>query len=180
MKINGQEWFVDKKLFLDSSERPITQSLFLELGYTDFAVYTLKEDHFEYKGKLLPSLKRLYLEMADPTEYNFANTFLLNWKHWQRMYGNKQLTPYIDEWREELELKLRYRAHQEMLLLVEQDGGNYSAAKWLADRGWDKRSAGRPSKAEKDKELRIKERLDDEFKSDVDRLSNITPIGVYK
>lgn len=178
MKINGKDWSVDKKLFLDSSDRPITQSLFLECGYTDFAVYTLKEDHFEYKGKLLPSLKRLYLEMADPTEYMFANTYLLNWKHWVRMYGNKQLKPYIDEWREELELKLKYQAHREMMMLIEAEGGNYSAAKWLADRGWDKRAAGRPSKAEKEKEHRINQRLMEDFQSDVDRLNNVLPIGV--
>ena len=172
MKINGQEWIVNKEAFIDSFGKPITQSLFLELQYNDFAVYSMKDDHYEYKGKLYPSLKKLYLEMADPTEYHFANTYLLNWKHWQRMQENKSIKIHIDEWREELELKLKYQAHREMMLLVESEGGNYSAAKWLADRGWDKRPAGRPSKAEKERNTRVNEKLHDEFQADVIRLQD--------
>jgi hypothetical protein len=172
MKILDQEWVVDKAAFLDSAGKPMTQILFLELGYAEQAVYSLKEQHYIYKGKLYPSLKQLYLDMADPTEYNFANTYLLNWRHWCRIYENKRFKPYIDEWREELDLKLKYQAHREMMMLVESEGGNYSAAKWLADRGWDKKGAGRPSKADKERSLRIHEKISEDFQADVIRLQD--------
>ena len=51
-----------------------TQGLFLELSYADLrnAVYTLKDFDYEFKGKTYISIKRLYLEIGDPTEYEFA------------------------------------------------------------------------------------------------------------
>ena len=66
-----------KYFSLPSSDgRPITQSLFLEIGYTEHAVYTLKDDDYEYNGKVYPSLKKAYLELEDTTEYDFANQYL--------------------------------------------------------------------------------------------------------
>ncbi len=50
------------------------------------------------------------------------------------------------------------------------DDKGFQAAKWLVDKGWDKRTAGRPSKTEKLKEERMQARLDDEFAGDVVRL----------
>jgi len=166
------DWEVTREKMLDSGGRPLTQSLFLEINYTEFSLYSLKDDHYLYKGELYPSLKKLYLEMADPTEYQFATTYLLGWKHWNRLQDNKVLRVHIDEWREELEMKLKHLAHREMMLLVESEGGNYSAAKWLADRGWDKRAAGRPSKADKEKSLRQSERVSEDFEADVIRLQD--------
>ena len=57
---------IDKATLRDTKGRPLTQSLFLELGYnTQYAVYTLKDEDYNYEGKLYPSLKRLYLEMEE-------------------------------------------------------------------------------------------------------------------
>src|SRR5574343_1660601 len=92
---------------VDNTGKPLTQSLFLETGYSIFAVYSLKDDHYTYNGKLYPSLKKLFIEMEDPMEYDFANQYLLGWKHWQRMNANKMLRTHFDEWREELEYRLR-------------------------------------------------------------------------
>ena len=47
---------IDKSKFLDSEGRPLTQSIFLEVGYNDYAIYTLKENDHEYNGKIYPSL----------------------------------------------------------------------------------------------------------------------------
>ena len=157
-----------REKMLDTSGRPITQSLFLEVGYSDFAVYTLKEVDFEYNGVVLPSIKRLYLEMEDTTEFEFAHTYFLGWKHWQRICENKALKTHINEWREELELKLRARAVRQMMALA--DEGSYQASKWLADRGWDTRGAGRPSKAEKERNNALNERVDNEYGADIHRL----------
>lgn len=163
---------MDSKKLLDSMGRPLTQSLFLEIGYSDYAVYTLKEQDYEYRGKVYPSLKRLYLEEEDPTEYAFAEKHLLGWQHWKRLCENKQIMKHIEEWREELELKIRSQAIRDMQNLCASESGNYSAAKFLADRGWEKRAAGRPSKAEKEKHLRIEEKIKEEFSADIKRLED--------
>lgn len=163
---------IDKTKLMDGMGRPLTQSLFLEIGYSDYAVYTLKESDYVYKDKLYPSLKALYLKEEDPTEYSFASKHLLGWQHWKRLCENKQILKYIEEWREELELKIRSQAIRDMVNLCASENGNFSAAKFLADRGWEKRGAGRPSKAEKERHERIQERIDEEFAADVKRMSD--------
>lgn len=164
---------IDKSKLVDGMGKPLTQGLFLEIGYnTDYAIYTLKENDYTYKGRVYPALKRLYLLEEDPTEYTFATKYLLGWNHWKRMCENNQIRKHVDEWREELELKLRSQAIRDMQNLCASESGNFSAAKFLADRGWDKRAAGRPSKAEKERNLRIEQRLDDEFNNDVARLAD--------
>lgn len=161
---------MDKSKMLDSMGRPLTQSLFLELGYSDYAVYTLKEFDYPYKGRHYPSLKKLYLEEEDPTEYTFAEKHLLGWQHWKRLCENKAIAKHIEEWREELELKIRSQAVRDMINMCASENGNYSAAKFLADRGWDKRAPGRPSKAEQEKTAKVADRIEAEFLADVKRM----------
>ncbi|MNJ09616.1 hypothetical protein D3C77_37620 [compost metagenome] len=163
---------MDKSKLIDTMGRPLTQSLFLEIGYSDYAVYTLKEQDYVYKGVEYPSLKRLYLVEEDPTEWSFADKYLLGWQHWKRLCENKVIAKHVEEWREELELKLRSQAIRDMQALCASESGNYSAAKFLADRGWEKRSAGRPSKAEKDRHLRIEEKINQEYGADIARLDD--------
>ena len=153
---------------LDKMQRPLTQGLFLEIGYNAEAIYSLKDvDHF-YEGKLYPSLKRLFLLTSDPTEYQFATRYLLGWQHWMRICDNKVLRKHIDEWRAELEVKLRSEAIYRTIQASEM--GTYAATKWLADRGWDTRAAGRPSALEKEKHLKIEEKLQDEYGADIIRM----------
>ena len=151
--------------------RPITQSLFLEIGYSDSALYTLKDNDFEYNGRTLPSIKRLYMEIGDPTEYEFATQCLLGWSHWLRICDNKILRKHIDEWRVELEVKLRSRGVKAAMLAAH--GGNFQAAKFLADRGWDSRGPGRPSKAEVERETKIQADIANEYSADIIRLKGV-------
>ena len=160
-----------KDKMLDSMGRPITQSLFLEVGYSDSALFTLKDNDFEYNGRYLPSIKRIYLEIADPTEYEFATTCFIGWSHWQRICDNKVLRRHIDEWRMELEVKLRSKGVK--AAMVAAHGGNYQAAKWLADRGWDTRGPGRPSKADVERETKIQAAIHDEYSADIIRLKGV-------
>lgn len=159
---------IDKSRFLDSSGRPMTQSLFLDITYNDFCVYTFRDQDAEWKGKIYPSLKRLYLEEEDPTEYEFATKHLLNYRHWKRLCENKQVYKHIQEWREELEAKLRSKAVKNMLGAAQS--GNYQAAKWFADRGWSNKGAGRPSKEDIESEKQFQARTEKEYGADIVRL----------
>lgn len=154
---------------IDSMGRFRTQSLFLELQYNEDAVFTLKDYDYVHNGKLYFSAKRLYLTYEDPTEYEYANEVFSGWNHWQKVRANKAIAKHINEWRSELEYKLRSRAVKEMIRLA--NSGGYQAVKWLADRGWDTRAAGRPTKEDKERELAVATRIDNEWGADILRFN---------
>jgi hypothetical protein len=160
----------DKSFFKDEKGRYITQSLFLELGYkTDLAIFTLDGQDKTYKEKVYPSLKKRYIEMRDPVGYNFANEFLYDWKHWTRIKANKILSEHVSEWEEELALALRSDGIQ-TIIDAALDSGSYQAGKWLNDRGWSERKAGRPSKEEIEGAIEQDKKLAGEFDLDVSLL----------
>lgn len=157
----------------DSQGKPLTQGLFLEINYDEnYAVYTLKEKDHEYNGKVYKSLKRLYIECEDPTEYIFATKYLLGWQHWKRICRNKLLLTHIQEWREELEIKLRAQGVRAMIDMSASESGSFQAAKYLADKGWDKREAGRPSKSELERRAKIEAVVSNEYSGDIARLAD--------
>lgn len=161
---------IDKSKMKDVMGRPLTQGLFIDFNYDPkFAIYTWQDEDKEYNGVIYPSLKRLYLEEEDPTEYEFAKKYLLNWQHWQRLKQNRLLLEHFEEWKEELDVKL---ASSAILQIQDMSAENFQAAKWLADRNWSKSSVGRPSKAEKDREQRIKQRVNDAFSADIARMED--------
>ena len=159
---------IDKTKMKDDKGRYFTQGLFLEIGYGKYAVYTFKEDDYTYKGKVYPSVKKAYLEMEDPTEYEFAKKYFVDWTHWKKICENKVLRVEIDKWREELELQIRSQAIRD--IINNSTEGSYQASKYLADRGWDKNAVGRPNKATKAKDDKLKDILDDEFGQDFKRM----------
>lgn len=163
---------IDKTKFKDSGGRMITQGLFLEIGYTDNAYYTLDDQDKTYEGKVYPSLKRLYLEHEDLGEYDFANKYLLGWQHWKRLCNNKLMAKHIEEWREELEIKVRSQAIYDIVQMSSEDKG-FQAAKYLADRGWVKAGVGRPKKDTSEQDAKLEKRLNDEYGADVVRLGSL-------
>lgn len=159
----------------DGRGYPMTQALFLETLYdVDKAIWTFKDEPTEFKGKLYPSLRQFYLEIADPTEYQFAKQCTLGWDHWKRMLENKQIRVEVDKWREELEISLRSEGIQAIIDATAQDGGNFQAAKWLADKGWDKKGVGRPSKSDLDREKRVAQRVNEGFNAEIIRMKDFT------
>lgn len=164
---------IDKKNLKDTQGRPLTQSLFLELGYNlKYAIFTLNDEDRKFKDKHYISLKKRFLEAEDVTEYVFANTWLLNWDHWKRLNANKLLTSHFEKWRFELELLIRSSAIQS---IIEESSGEkgFQAAKWLASKGWDKRSAGRPSKEQIINERAIRNAIEEEFMLDAKRMDKL-------
>jgi len=162
---------IDKPLFKDEKGRYITQSLFLELGYnTDLAVFTLDGVDKLYKGKTYPSLKKQFLEMRDPEQYLFATECLFDWKHWQRIKNNNIIGRHVVEWEEELSAMLRSEGIQTIIDAAEK--GSYQAGKWLNDRGWEAKKAGRPSKEDVTNAIEQEKRAMEEFNEDVTLLES--------
>lgn len=156
----------------DTMGRWRTLSLFWEYRKDGHeAIFNLKHNSTVKDGVEYLSLKELYLMFDDPTEYEFANTVLGGWRHWQLIKNSNQINARVDfaDWAEEMELKLASRALQAMIrTATSEDGKGTTAAKYLVERQWKKllkSSAGRPSNKED-----IISSIDSEIEEDMKRL----------
>lgn len=122
------------------------KQLFIEFNtLPGIALYTLQPH--DYRGCL--SLYRLFMEMSDDSEYTFAKTYFDGWRHWESLCKSHWFRPYIEQWREELALKTKAEAIQTAKRISLAGGKDaLTAAKYVAERGWDKTPArrGRPTK----------------------------------
>ena len=149
----------------DTIGRFLTHAMFFETriknsGYEP--TFTFKEQDHEYEGVIYTSMRRLYLEIADPTEYLFATATLGSWDHWKKLCNSAIIREQIDKWREELEVKLRAESIQAIAHVATTAGPKgTTAAKWIAAAGW-RSGKGRPSKEDKEMERRVTSKLDSE------------------
>ena len=159
--------------FKDSNRRWLTQGLFFETAQNDkFLMYTLRDEC----SKGLPSLKRLYLETMDYTEYRFANKYLGGWEHWQRLCSNALIGREIAKWREELEIKMVSEGLLQITDIARdtENKGRLTAARFLAERGFKpKDSVGRPTKKQVEAQKGMDARVADSVSSDLDRLRKL-------
>lgn len=154
-----------------------TKQLFLETSYEipkedKACVYTLKDqDHEGY-----PSLYRLYMACPDPTEWDFANTHLDGWAHWEQLCDTSWFRPYVDRWRKEKELKARSDALRKVREVAtdHEHRSYYEANKYLLNSPWKlqeaKYSRGRPSKDEIKKAAVEQAEAQQMVSSDLERL----------
>jgi hypothetical protein len=163
---------IDKERMKTSTGNLITEALFLENGYREHAIYTLKDEDFEYEGRVLPSIKKIYMEECfggEDGEYDFACKNFVSWAHWKRIVKNKKMTRLVQEWRDEIEVKIRSNGLKRVI--ENADNGSFQAAKWVAEGGFNKRKAGRPSKEEIESSIAKEKRLEDEYADDIVRLN---------
>jgi hypothetical protein len=140
-----------EKIFRDSMKRFITSGLFHETAQQkDYVIYTLDE------------ARALYVDCNDPTGYQFANLYLGGYKHWLALKESQALAHHILQWEDELEVKLRSEALVRIHTHSKGKDG-YQASKYLAEAGWSKQGVGRPSKAQIEKEAKLRSRTYDEF-----------------
>lgn len=152
-----------------------TKALFFEVavGEKENVLYTLKDqDHRGYK-----SLYRLYMDLSDPLEINFANTYLDGWEHWQMICEAPWFKPYIKRWRHELNLKLRAEALLRIREIAKDEThkGSLAANKILLDGAWEtkeeSKKVGRKSKEEIRADADRLFQLEKEAISDLERIN---------
>ncbi len=148
-----------RKKFKNSNGQLLRRGIFHEEAVERTNVmYTLRDEDYvpkqgtSHPAKGYPSLYRLYMDMMDVTEYEFATTYFHSWKHWLDVSNSPWFKPYITRWRQELELKLKVRAIKEIMHEASSGGKNsFAANKWLVEKGWAPANGpgrGRPSKQE--------------------------------
>lgn len=165
----------EKRPFRNSIGKLFTRGLFYEEASqedTTSIIYTLKDrDHKGY-----PSLYRLYIEIADPTEYRFAVSCLDGWDHWVELSSAGWFQPYVSRWRDELDIKLRSEALSAVISVSKNSGHNahFQANRYLLEGGWkpEDKKRGRPSKAEIKQELLRRATSLQELEEDASRLRN--------
>lgn len=100
------------------------------------AVFTMHPQDMihEPTGMYLHSLHKLYMEEADLTEYAVAQRLFGSLKLWRQFIANVAVAPFIEELREELQIKLKSETLSAMrqTMLTEGSKGT-SAARYLAE-----------------------------------------------
>lgn len=141
--------------FRNATNGRYLKGLFFETTGSDKASvsYTLKDWDHTVDGIVYPSLYRLYLEQEDLTEYEFANTHLDGWEHWEMLTSSNWFKPYVSRWRRELMLKLKARALNRLKAEAASTSKNaFLANRYIIEKGFvdsgEKSGRGRPSKDE--------------------------------
>ena len=146
----------------DSTGRWLTRALFVELADPELV------DKYPPKFTL-EEARTIYLECEDPTEYLVAMELVGDWDHWNALLANPTVMSYINKWREELEIKLRSKAIQHIQSLSFGEKG-FAAAKWLAEKGWAEKKAGRPTKKQVEQEAKMEAGISSELAADASRI----------
>lgn len=129
-----------------------TRRLFFEKTTTEnldpvVTKYTLRNKDREVNGVVYKSLKKLYIEMEDIGEYDFANKYLSGWEHWEKLSSLDWFQSYLVSWRRELQVKMKARALKAISDEAALEGKNaFSANKWLLANKWDYRNGDSESK----------------------------------
>ncbi len=144
--------------FKDSVHNWRTVSLFRETANQD-------KTHIEFS---LRELGKAFIDMGDPTGYEFCKEFLGGWLHWKAILRSAAIRPYIEEWQEELEVKLRAEALQNMMQVARSEKP-FTALKYIVEGGWKPKVNINSPKKLRDKENKLRDKLYDEF-------SNVKPI----
>lgn len=157
--------------YTDSQGRFLTKSLFVETimpeqsGRGLIPTYTLNG----HPGFI--DIGELYLEMGDPTGYEFAKAAFESWEHFKHLSKLSWFKRHLDMWHDELEVRMRSQAIVSLHNVATTQGNRgITAAKYIAERGWEKKR-GRPSKAEVEREKKQQARIDQEIDEDASRLS---------
>ncbi len=96
-----------------------------------------------------------FVELGDPTGYQWAMRYLGDWTHWQKLMQCKWFVEAYNGWVQELETKARSEAIIRLQEIAASESPQaISAAKYLASLEYKKSGRGRPSKEEVAGELK--------------------------
>jgi len=162
-----------KDLISEGNNLHRTGSLFKELYRLgkQQPIWTVKDYDLVQDGITYPSLKELYLECEDPTEYKFAIKVFDSWIAWEKIREHGGVKErFLNRWRKELDVRLVSKGIRTIVGEINKGKGSFNSAKYLIEQGWIKQKPmkkGRPSKkviaTEATKMLKVKDELDEEL-----------------
>lgn len=123
-----------------------------------------------------PSLincKATFIELADPTGYQWATQYLGSWDHWERLLRAPWFQEAVETWVRELKVKLKQEAIQKVREIAQGSSPqSLPASKYIAGADWEgtKSVRGRPSKEELRGKLKESVKLIQEEQEDMKRI----------
>jgi hypothetical protein len=88
-----------------------------------------------------------FVSLEDPTGYLWAIKYLGDWNHWLKMMNSVWFRNYVEDWKAEMHVSMQAKAIQKIGEFATLEGPSaLAAAKYIAERGWEKTGKGRPSK----------------------------------
>tara|TARA_R110000822_G_C15229912_1_gene485219 strand:+ start:283 stop:774 length:492 start_codon:yes stop_codon:yes gene_type:complete len=142
----------------------------------DLTLYSLKKRDHKVNGTTYKSLHKIYIEMEDPTEYEFAMSVFGDFSVWENMCNLTWFKHHHHQMQKELVLKLKARTVKGMINDLNEGKASYNAQKYLADAGYldsNNKKRGRPSRDELDGALREAARNEADTKDDAARIGLI-------
>ena len=127
---------------------------------------------FDPEGEYdLDEWRKVFVDIADPTEYDAAITLIGSWDEWKKL---KQYWPWFRDvclpaWLEEVEIKLRSQAVKHIIKQSKKDNGT-AAARWVAEGRYACRKPGKPTNAEIERQARIHAGVEEEVADDIERV----------
>lgn len=121
----------------------------------------------------LINARTTFVELNDPTGYQWAVKYLHSWPHFQLLENSEWFKPFLERYREEIRFKLRSTAIQKLMDIARSDSSQaVTAAKYLASLEFDKEThrRGRPSKTEMDAEMKRLTQLAEEDQGALERM----------
>lgn len=120
---------------------------------------------------LLDDWRKTFVETEDLTEYKGAMALVGDWKEWLRFKREwSSFQNIVDEWKEEIEVRLRSRA---VAQLIKASESSVDAAKWVAEGKFNRRKPGTPTKAEKEREIKIQTKMTDAVEDEIARVLDV-------
>lgn len=134
----------------------------------------------EFSDDQYIALKEVYMQIADPTEYQFAMAVFGSMRHWNEISDLVWTRDRVAEWRKELEIKLRSEAIMGIIDLVDdpetKETTKFQSLKWLAQSEFAEKETA-STKKKKIKEAKVKDAVVDTISSDFERLG-ISPRSI--
>lgn len=161
-------------LFVETCEDPAKYPPVYTLGDNDTSFTINAPDPIEVG---CVSIRRIYMDMEDVTEYKFATLLFGDWDHWLMLNESFVLKPYIENMRRDLDLKLRHKYLNQIQNIAYTGDGQIAlrATQYLLETTTNIKGAmapkrGRPSKEEKEAALQREIKSVSEIESDMKRL----------
>lgn len=146
----------------------LTEGLFLETtqGEDEYCLYTLQPWDRKKNGKFYPSLHKLFVEMGDVSEWNFANHYFDGYQHWLLIKSKPWFKEYYAKMVEELNAKIQHMAVEEMMGQVREGKASQATLQYLANKGYiEKAAVGKPKRKKPEDKAKLYD-----IKSDLARI----------
>jgi len=166
--------YKDKHSMKDVMSNYLTLALFWETRHIPNEkkyppLFTIKDKEHVVKDVEYVSLKRIYMsyDHVPGMEYEFALDMFDGWYHWKNIAEKSELSKLVQEWRDELDIRIKAVA---MKTLLQQSKENIAASRAILAGEHKGTKRGRPSKAEVEREKKLAAGVRDNLDEDMQRL----------